>query len=408
MEKLLEDIRLPRMVPVRQTFPRELVEDIPAAIRAELSKDSLAGAIRPGQRVAVTAGSRGIANIPLILREIVSWVKGQGAHPFLIPAMGSHGGATAAGQLEILADLGITPEAVGAPIRATMDVVRVGTSPGGHPVCIDRFAQEEADAILLVGRVKPHTSFRGPYESGLAKMVAIGLGKQVGADICHSGGMEDMSARIGEMARVALASAPIVLGVAVLENAYDETMGIVALPGSSILEEEPALLELARANMPSILFPSCDVLVVEEMGKNISGTGMDPNIIRRHYMGNMVLGSLAQRIVVLSLTRESHGNANGMGNADVCTRAFLDRIDFQSTYANPLTSRVPASVKIPMVMETEELAIKAAVKTCWNLGPGGARIIRIRNTLQLGEILVSENMADAHLGSDPKCTSERP
>lgn len=393
LEKLIQNIAIPKMIRIRQKFPRKVMKDkdIAINIRREFFKDNVISRIKMGDRVALTVGSRGINNISLIIKEIVNIIKEKGAYPFIVPTMGSHGAATAVGQAEILKELGITEESVGAPIKATMEVVQVGVSENSLPVCIDKYAYE-ADDIVVIGRIKPHTSFRGTYESGLAKMIVIGLGKQIGAEICHSGGVENIPYRIEEMARVAIKKSKIVFGVGIIENAYDETFKIVSIPSEKIMEEEPKLLVEAKENMPEIMFNRCDVLIVDEMGKNIAGPGMDPNIIRRHYSGSVKHNPLAQRIVVLDLTKQTNGNATGMGNADICTRRFFEKIKFKTTYANPLTNRLTQAVKIPMIMENDIQAIKAGIKTCFNINYSNPRIIRIKNTLILEEFLISENL----------------
>lgn len=394
LEQLVSRIEIPKMVKLKQSFPRNIIEDIPGAVKEQLERDEIADRIKKGDRVALTVGSRGVANIPEIMREIANVIKAMGAYPFIIPAMGSHGGATSEGQEDVLTQLGVTEESIGVPIRATMDVVQVGITKSGLPVYIDKYAQTEADAIVIVGRIKPHTSFRGRIESGLAKMAVIGLGKQKGAEACHSVRLKDMPERIEEIAEVALAKSKIIFGVGIIENAFDETSKIVAIPAERILQEEPALLEEAKGNMPRIMFDKCDVLIVDEMGKNIAGTGIDPGIVRRHYDDAISYDPLLQRLVVLDLTRETHGNANGMGIADICTKRFFEKIDFNMTYPNPLTSRVVPAARMPMVMESDSQAIRAAIKTCFNIDYEKVRIIRIKNTLKLEEIWVSENMLD--------------
>jgi hypothetical protein len=399
MEKFFRGIDIPKMVKVRQHFERESIEDIPGTIRKELNKDGIIGRIIKGNRVAITVGSRGIANMPRIVREIVDVVREKGGLPFIVPTMGSHGGATAEGQAEVLAELGITEDSVKAPVVSSMEVVQIGVSPNALPVYMDKHAYTEADAIIVTGRIKPHTSFRATYESGLAKMIAVGLGKQVGAEIIHEAGVDNIPERVEEIARVAIDKSKIAFAVGIIENAYDETYKITAIPKEMILNEEPALLEQAKLLMPSILFDACDVLIVDEMGKNISGSGMDPNIVRRNYSGSVKHKPLAQRVAVLDLTRESQGNANGMTNADVCSRRFFDKISFESTYANPLTNRLAESVKIPMVMENDSLAIRAAMKTCFDVDYKQMRIIRIKNTLDLEHMYISEfllNEAKGH------------
>jgi len=397
-DQLVQDIKLPKMVRVRQKFPKPVLEDISGAIRKQLQREGVIERINKGDKVAITAGSRGIQNFSVIVRELVTSLKEKGAEPFVIPAMGSHGGATAEGQTALLRSIGITEETVGAQIFSTMEVVRIGTTDKGIPVCFDKYAYE-ADATIVVNRIKPHTSFRGSIESGLVKMIAIGLGKQLGAEICHATGLCNMSARIEEVARVAIEKSNIAFGLGIMENAYDETSRMVAIPKEKIMSEEPELLLEAKENLPQILFDNCDVLIVDEIGKNISGTGMDTNIVRRFTSEAIVCNPLAQRIVALDLTKETHGNANGIGLADVCTRRLYEKIDFYGTYPNPLTSRVLMSVKIPMVMDNDRQAIKAAVKTCFDIDYNDVRIIRIKNTLKLEEIYVSENLLDEAKGN---------
>ena len=392
MERLLSHIRIPGMVKVRQAFPRPVVSDVAAAVRRELEQPEILGRIRPGDRVAVTAGSRGIANIVLILREVVATLKAAGAAPFVVPAMGSHGGATAAGQMEVLRGLGISEEALGVPIRATMDVVQIGTSAGGLPVYFDRWAATLADATVVVGRVKPHTSFRGTFESGLAKMMAVGLANQKGAEVCHAAGPGGMSRRIEDLARAAVAQSNVLFAVGILENAYDETSRIVALPREQIMAREPELLREARANRPRLPFERYDVLVVDEIGKNISGLGMDTNVINRFPTSAVPCEPSVQRIAVLDLTRETRGNFHGLGLADVCSARVAAKADLAATYPNPLTARSPESSKIPMVMPNDLLAIKAAIATCHDVDYGRIKMIRIKNTRELAEIMVSEHL----------------
>ncbi|GAB6152280.1 lactate racemase domain-containing protein [Desulfosporosinus burensis] len=394
LEQLLAHVQIPKMVRVRQNFARPILTDIPETVREEMQRPEILGRIKSGDKIAVTAGSRGIANIVLILREVVANLKAIGAEPFIIPTMGSHGGATTEGQVEVLHSLGISEESVGAPIKATMDVVQVGVSAGGMPVYFDKYAATVADATVVINRVKPHTSFRGSYESGLAKMIAIGLGKQRGAECCHSGGSGKMSKRIADIAQTSIEKTNIVFALGIIENAFDETCKIVALPKEEIMTQEPELLEEARTNFPQILFPKYDVLIVNKIGKNISGLGMDPNIIKRFPTLAMQFEPSMQRIVVLDLTDETHGNFHGLGLADVCTKRVFEKIDYNKTYPNPLTSRLPEASKIPMVMENDILAIKAALQTCSNVDYSKIKIVWIKNTLKLDEILISEHLLD--------------
>ena len=338
VSRLLADVPVPRMFRAEQLFPRERIApaDIPAAVAGELSREPFRSKIRPGMSIAITAGSRGIANVDLITRSIVDFVKARGAVPFIVPAMGSHGGATAEGQLEVLASYGITPEAMGCEIRSSMEVVELGTSDTGLPVYLDKNAYE-ADGIIVSCRLKPHNAFRGPYESGPCKMLAVGLGKQKGAERVHSDGMGKIGANIPSIAKVILARAPILFALPCIENAYDETCRIEAIDRDDILAREPELLQYAFERMPSLLVGACDVLVVDETGKNYSGTGVDPNITGTFSTEYAHGGVEVQRTCFLDLSAASHGNALGVGLANVITKRFFDKIDTEKMYPNCLT-----------------------------------------------------------------------
>ncbi|MGD9046037.1 MAG: lactate racemase domain-containing protein, partial [Desulfobacterales bacterium] len=318
--------------------------------------------------------------------------------PFLVPAMGSHAGATADGQKQMLEDLGFGEDEIGAPIRSSMQTVRVGTSENGLPVYVDKNAHE-ADGIVMINRIKPHTSFRGPYESGLMKMIAIGLGKQKGAEICHELGIESIAENLLAIARVAIEKENILFAIGLLENAYHETCRIELLRKEEIEAEEPVLQEEAKRLLPKLHFTNIDVLVIDEIGKNISGTGFDTNVVGRYHTPGCSGGPDVTRLVILNLTDESHGNANGLGIADFTTRRIFDHFSFENTYPNALTSTVLPSVKIPMVLETDLLAIKAAIKTCNILDKGNVRLIRIKNTNEIERIEVSESMLDEVRGN---------
>ena len=305
--------------------------------------------------------------------------------------MGSHGGATAEGQRDMLAGMGITEETVGAPIRASMETVEIGVSSNGFPVHLDRFAAE-ADGIVVVNRIKPHVAFRGPCESGLMKMIVIGMGKQKGADTCHELGFGTMAENLQTMGRVTLAKAKVLCGVALLENAYHETARVEVLSGDEIPVREPALLEEAWRLYPRLYFDRLDVLIIDEIGKDISGTGFDTNVVGRYHTPYVSGGPTITRIACLDITERSHGNANGLGILDFTTRRAFDKFDFDNTYPNSLTSTVPTSVKIPMVLKSDRQAIQAAIKTCNILKKAEVRLARIRNTVALDEIAVSENL----------------
>jgi hypothetical protein len=391
IHSLLDSVPLGKLVNVEQRFRRPTVADVSAAVREALESSGVLTTVGPGARIAVTAGSRGIVAQAKILAAAVSALKDAGAKPFIIPAMGSHGGATAEGQRAMLEGMGVTEASTGAPIESSMDVVRIGKTPSGLPVNIDQNAAE-ADGILLVNRVKPHVSFRGPYESGLFKMMAIGLGKQAGAQVCHDLGFGEMAKNIQEIARVVLDSGRIIGGLAILENAYHETARIEALRPDAIAGREPELLEEARQLLPKLYIEKIDVLVIDRIGKDISGTGFDTNVVGRYHTAYASGGPDVKRLVILDLTDVSHGNANGVGIADFTTERLFRKLSFADTYPNSLTSTVPTSVKIPMVLPSDRLAIQAGVRTCNVADKRQARVIRIRDTLDVSTIRVSENL----------------
>jgi hypothetical protein len=391
IDRLLDPIPIPRLVKVRQSFERPQVADVAGELVHKLGAAGAFARVKKGDRVAITAGSRGITGLPLVLKTIASEIRKAGGEPFLFPAMGSHGGATAEGQRDMLAGMGITEETVGAPIRASMETVEIGVSSNGFPVHLDRFAAE-ADGIVVVNRIKPHVAFRGPCESGLMKMIVIGMGKQKGADTCHELGFGTMAENLQTMGRVTLAKAKVLCGVALLENAYHETARVEVLPGDEIPVREPALLEEAWRLYPRLYFDRLDVLIIDEIGKDISGTGFDTNVVGRYHTPYVSGGPTITRIACLDITARSHGNANGLGILDFTTRRAFDKFDFDNTYPNSLTSTVPTSVKIPMVLKSDRQAIQAAIKTCNILKKAEVRLARIRNTVALDEIAVSENL----------------
>ncbi len=386
-------MQLPRMTKVKQRFAATALDDVATSVRQTLAAAGLQAMIKPGQRIAISSGSRGIANIPLITRTVIDCVKEAGGNPFLLPAMGSHGGANPEGQKEVLASYGIDENSMGCPVEATMDIVEVGRLADDTPVLLNRLAWE-ADGVILINRIKPHTSFRGRFESGLMKMMTIGLGCHKGATIAHSQGAEGLARLIPAWGAEILAKAPILLGLAIVENAYEQTAHVEALRPEQFTSREPHLLEEARTAMPRIMVQGVDVLIVEEMGKNISGTGMDTNVV-----GRMLLPGVKEpdspgvaRIVALDITDESHGNANGVGLADIITRRFYERIDFKATYANVFTTTFLNRANIPVIMESDREAIEAAIDVQRLEKTERARVVRIKNTLDIGEIEVSETL----------------
>ena len=388
---ILSKLDLPPLALVRQSFDRSALTDVRAALIDELGRSGALARVKPGMSIALTGGSRGIAAYPLLMRTLVDQLKRAGARPFITPAMGSHGGATAEGQRDILASLGIVEEAMGCPVRSSMETVEIGRTANGRPVFMDRLAWE-SDGVVLLNRVKYHTGFVGDHESGLLKMIVIGLGKQRGAESCHSESLDRMPANLLAFGRTALATGKILFGAATVENAYDRVRKISVVAAERIPEEEPALLREAKACMPALPVRAADVLVVDEIGKNISGGGMDPHVVGRMPNPSMQAGFEAQRLVVLDITEESHGSGIGLGRADFSTQRAFEKFDFEQTYPNALTSNVLVPSKIPIILADDRLAVAAALKTCLGVGPGEARVVRIKNSLDIERLYLSANL----------------
>jgi hypothetical protein len=391
LHRLLDGVPMPDMAYLHyemQTPPP--LTDIAREVHDQIARAGGPSLVRPGEQVAIAVGSRGIGQLQAIVSALVAALRTLGADPFIIPAMGSHGGATAEGQREVLRHLGITEELVGARVEAQMQTVEVGRTPQNVPVRLDRLALS-AHGIVFVGRIKPHTAFRGEYESGLAKMIAIGLGKQAGAANCHAAGFGEMSLRVPAIAEVALARAPIRFGLAVLENAHDLPFKIVCVPADRILSDEPALLAEARQVMPRIPLDRFDVLVIDEIGKHISGDGADPNITGRYPTPFASGGPEVNKQVILDLGDASDGNANGVGSADFTTVRLARKMDFGRTYPNALTSTVARPVGLPMILPSDRLAIAAALLTC-NAVDHAPQVVRIRNTAYLEHFSVSASL----------------
>ncbi|MCI9293638.1 MAG: DUF2088 domain-containing protein [Lawsonibacter sp.] len=391
--RLADSTVLPKMVTVRQLLDHSHIDpaDLPELVRTEL--EPMRGRIRPGMSVAITCGSRGVCNIAVITRAIVDFVKSCGGQPFVFPAMGSHGGATAEGQREILRGYGVTEETMDCPIRATMEVVQVGETEEGMPVFVDRYAYE-ADGIILCGRVKAHTAFRGPYESGILKMSVIGLGKQHGAEHVHQDGFSDLGRLLPMIARVVFDKTNILGAVAVAENAFDQTCIVEGLLKEEIFEKEPDILRRSKERLGRIFFDDIDVLVVDRLGKDISGDGMDPNITGRFAVPYIESEKKVQHIAVLDLTEETHGNCNGLGLADVTTRRLVEKIDVDCTYPNVVTSTVLCTPKIPLFAHSDRACIQIALKTCNYIDRENPRIVHIKDTMRLEEIEISQAMLE--------------
>jgi len=373
----------PQLFRVRQHRERPVVDDVAVEVQRQLVGLHLGNTIRPGQSVAVTAGSRGIANIAAILRTVVGFLKTLGAEPFLIPAMGSHGGGTADGQVAVLARYGITEGLVGCPIRATMETVVLCQSAEGFPVHFDRFAYE-ADHVFVCGRIKAHTKFSGPVESGLLKMLLIGLGKRTGAEIYHRA-IEDFDFEqiVRSVGREVLQRCSILAGLAILENPYDETGRLQAVLPAEFFEVEKALLLQANAWLPRLPFERADVLLVDEMGKNFSGSGMDANVVGRK-PGSTV--PLVKRIIVRALSEETHGNATGLGFASFCKQRVVEQLDAEATRINCVTASHPEAARVPLAFDSDRAVLEAALSTIGLSTPHEARLLWIPNTLELEEV----------------------
>jgi hypothetical protein len=392
---------LPKVVRVQQNFDASHITDIPKTVSQQIGKLGLQGRLKPGQTVAITGGSRGVANIAVILRSIVDELRKLDVHPFIIPAMGSHGGGTAEGQRLVLEHYGITEASMGVPIRATMETTQVGETPQGIPVFLDNYALE-ADHVVVVNRVKPHTDFDGDIESGLCKMMAIGLGKHTGAIHYHRANIKHgYYTVITNVSRVVRANCKILFGLGIVENAYDETAVIEAMLTPEIENSERRLLAIAKSSLARIPFDQGDVLVVDEMGKNISGAGMDTNVIGRN-VSQRERGPIKPwftRIFVRDLTEESNGNAVGIGLADLVSRRLVNKIDYSPTYINAITSTNVEAARVPVTFDTDREAMETAFSTCGN-SLEACRMIWIKNTLKLDQFIATEALLD-EIGSKP-------
>lgn len=378
---------LPEWALVRQLFDPTEIADAAAAVRHSL--DPVMGTIVPGARVCLAVGSRGIDRIDQVVRAVVDRVHQAGASVFIVPAMGSHGGATAEGQLEVLAEYGITPESMGCEIRSSMETVRLGEVQPGIPVFVDRNAFEGADVIVPINRVKVHTDFTGPIESGLMKMIAIGLGKQKGADTFHSQGFAVFHQLIPAVAAYTLAHAPIPFGLALVENGEARLLHVEAVPADRIATREPELLVMSTDALARIPLSSIDVLVLDEIGKEISGLGMDSNVVGRYYTGPTGNPPAVQRIVVRDLSASTQGNAVGIGMADVVLRRAVEKIDPHKTYMNCITAKTPEGARVPLTVDTDREALSIALACCLKVAPQDASIVRVRDTKHLERFYVS-------------------
>ncbi|MEA2595476.1 MAG: hypothetical protein QOF01_1945 [Thermomicrobiales bacterium] len=396
--KVFERGTFPRWLKVRQQLEATEIADVAAAVAEQFARPEIAATIQPGARVCLTAGSRGVDRIAQVLKAAVAEVKRLGGEPFIIPAMGSHGGATAEGQLELIHHYGVTEEAMGCPIRSSMETVLLGEvhNDDDHvPVYFDRTAYEQADIVIPIGRIKPHTDFHGPIESGVMKMIAIGLGKQKGADTFHSRGFPVFHTLIPAVGLFTLSRVNIPFAIGLVENGYSHLGLIEAIPNRQILDREKELLRIARDWLGRLPGERLDVLIVDEIGKDVSGDGADPNVINRDVVGliaqsELVFRPTIQRVIFRDLTEATEGNATGVGMADVVLRQLVDKIDRVATYMNLITAKGPQGARIPITVDTDREALYIALACCLRTEVETARIARIQSSKYVEEFWVSE------------------
>lgn len=385
------EYKLPRMYTIHQHFPDEHLDDPETVLKESLSREEIRALVKPGMKVAVAVGSRGITGISQIVKITIDYLKELGASPFIVSAMGSHGGGTKEGQREVLASYGITEETMGVPVVTDTDTVDLGAKKNGQHVWFDRAAYQ-ADLIVPINRIKLHTDFVGELQSGLCKMLVIGLGNQKGCSAAHETDFEEFSDMLEESAALIIKKAPVGFGVAIMENAFDETCLLEAVPAGQMIAREKELVKLCVEKMPYIQVKKADIIIVEEIGKDISGAGFDPNILGRSTVRSKYLLPIPefQKLVLLDVTEASHGNAIGVGLFDVITEKVFSKMDREATYANAIACKCILDARIPMIAKDEDEAVRIAVKSCRSLDMENLRIIRIKNTLNLEEIQVSE------------------
>ena len=402
---LEEDLKrpLPKMYRVRQSFNKEHLEDIEGTVAREFAKAEIRAQVKPGMRVALAVGSRGIRNLSRIVKCVVDQLLALEAEPFIVAAMGSHGGGTLEGQLEILHTYGITQEAMGIPVMANNDVELLGSTSRGIQVYFDKLCLEQADLVIPINRVKLHTDFVDTIQSGMCKMLVIGLGHHKGCTAIHKADFSYFGDTLREATRLILSRAKVGFGVAIMENAYDQTLLVEAVPAGKMLEREAELVMLSRKNMPILMIPDIDVLVVEQIGKDISGNGYDPNILGKSFLLKEFVLPVPKigRMVVLDVSPASHGSAVGIGIFDVTTRKLFDQLNMEAMYANDIALGCLDDCKIPLVAADEEEAIRVAVKVLQDNDPEKLKIVRIRDTLHMEEIQVSEDLLDV-VRADPR------
>ena len=396
----------PPLARVRQSIPQPRVDDVPGTVRRLIKGSRLRERVKPGGTIAVGIGSRGVHAIDVVARAIVDTLREMDYRPFIVAAMGSHGGATADGQRELLAGYGVTAETMGVPVKTDMDTVVLGTNPVGLPIYFDKNAYQ-ADGIILANRVKPHTDFHATHESGVLKMLVIGLGKRDGASQVHKLGVKGLQEVLPAVGRFLVKNTRFALGLAIVENAEDVPAEIAALEPETIFDAEPVLLDRARGLMGRLPFDQIDLLVVGELGKNYSGAGMDPNVIGRLFVETQrdFDRPVVTRLVVLDVSDESHGNIVGIGFADLTTDRLVAKMDAQSFRINTLTSCCLQRSRIPLSLPTDREVIEAALDTCWRIDPAEARVVVIPNTLELKTLWVSSPL-EAEVRAHPHLTLE--
>ncbi|WP_313344178.1 lactate racemase domain-containing protein [Sedimentibacter sp.] len=391
MGSMLDNIEVPKFARIKQFFDTTKIDDVEKHINLQFKREDIKRTIKANQTIGITVGSRGLANLKDIVKFLCSNIKDLGATPIILPSMGSHGGAIAEGQADFIRGLGITEEYVGAEIKSSMEVINLGTTETGLEVYYDKIASE-LDGVIVLGRIKAHTDIDGEIESGLHKMIAVGLGNHLGAQVVHAMGLGKAAPRIISVARHALKHGNIIFGVGLLENAYDETSHIEFIPTAKIAESEAKLLIRSKKQLPKFLFNDIDVLIVDEIGKNISGNGMDPNIIGRGMIGYKNKEIRINKIVTLDTTKESGSNAFGVGLSDVTTKRIFDKLETDAMYANAVTAIAIIGARIPIAMSSDKRAIQLAIRAVCSEEPKNLRIVRIKDTLSMSEMFVSESL----------------
>ena len=397
---IFAETEIPEIIPVKYRLPEGKITQaqIQTKVAETIEQSGSLQQVKAGQTVALAVGSREINHINLIVKAVVQKFLDIEAKPFIIPAMGSHGGATAIGQQEVLAGYGITEDTMGVPVKATMETVQFENTPSGLHVYLDKYANE-ADYIIPIGRIKPHTDFRGEIESGLMKMLAVGCGKQQGANVCHSRGIDYISNNIVDLAGVIQKRKSVPFGLGIIEDAFHNTYFVQAVPGNELEKREKELLKIAKSLVTCIPFEKVDVIVMEEIGKDISGAGMDPNVTGRSLMLG-VSRPYAERIAVLDLSEKSQHSAAGIGTADVTTQRLFEKTDLEKTYVNGITSHDPLSIKMPPIMPTDRDAIKLALQTCLEADlKQGYRMVMLKNTLHLNSFYISPALLEEAKGN---------